>query len=649
MADSVIGALSVKITADADGLKAGVKSAGEALEVGAKKLRSSVNDYGKWAAAGVAAASAVGLAIVKSNLTTIRELKNTAAAADTSVEAFQRGAFAAEQFGISTEKYGDILKDTTERVGDFLTEGAGPMTRFFEQVAPKVGITAEAFRGLSGQDAMGLYVKSLQDANLSQQEMTVFMEDIASDSTRLIPLFKDNAKALRGFSEEAKALGLGLSEIDVEKAEIASEKLAASRASTEALAQAFTVELAPIISEVIDLMVDMANNAGGAGEVIKKSISSASAVVGVFADGLHGIGIIFKGLRVIGLGFVAAVTSAIEGLTHTIATAADGWIMIFNDLFATINDITGSELQPLQQLRDSDFMKGVHDTGEAFRTILTEARSELNDAMLEELPSQAIDTFITETQAKFERLARERVEANKDNEDLNDDVIVTTEGEVIKAETITILEALGLRYQSQEELQLASLEREKEITNADLEAKRINAKQHADEMVRIKQAEEETKREITLSNVQEGFAILIGQSKKAQKAMQGVAIVNAVIKGKEAAVSAWAAGMSTGGPFAPVVAAAYTAASVARTASMISSIKSGGKSQGSSGGGGAVPTGGQSSSGGGQQQQQESSSPRNISINLQGGSFLGVDQVRELIGQINDQVGDGVELNFTGA
>jgi hypothetical protein len=138
--------------------------------------------------------------------------------------------------------------------------------------------------------------------------------------------------------------------------------------------------------------------------------------------------------------------------------------------------------------------------------------------------------------------------------------------------------------------------------------------------------------------------------KKAQKIQKGLAIVSAVIKGKEAAVSAFSAGMSIGGPWAPIAAASYAAASIAQTAGMISSIKSGGKSMGGmsgGSGGGAGGGGGRSSGGGG----STSTAPetRNISVNLVGEGLMSTDQVRALIGQINESVGDGVELMTNGA
>ena len=74
------------------------------------------------------------------------------------------------------------------------------MLDFFEQIAPKVGVTAEAFEQLSGPDALQLYVSSLEKANLSQEQMTFYMEALASDSTMLLPLIRNNAAGMNEFA-----------------------------------------------------------------------------------------------------------------------------------------------------------------------------------------------------------------------------------------------------------------------------------------------------------------------------------------------------------------------------------------------------------------------------------------------------------------
>ncbi len=141
-----------------------------------------------------------------------RELVNLSNLTGVGIERFQEMSFAAQQMNISQEKLADILKDVNDKVGDFMQTGAGPMADFFENIAPKVGITADAFRDLTSADALQLYVDSLEKAGVSQQEMTFYMEALASDASMLTPLLADNGAEMGNLAEKARALGIVLDE-----------------------------------------------------------------------------------------------------------------------------------------------------------------------------------------------------------------------------------------------------------------------------------------------------------------------------------------------------------------------------------------------------------------------------------------------------
>jgi hypothetical protein len=121
-----------------------------------------------------------------------KEISRLAQLSGVGVEQFQALSYGAERVGISTEKLADIYKDTQDKVGDFVQTGGGALADFFEQIAPKVGVTAEQFRKLNGADALQLYVSSLQKANLSQSDLIFYLEAIASDSSLLLPLLQNN-------------------------------------------------------------------------------------------------------------------------------------------------------------------------------------------------------------------------------------------------------------------------------------------------------------------------------------------------------------------------------------------------------------------------------------------------------------------------
>ena len=164
------------------------------------KLGSAASSLGLTLSTGALVA---GVALMVNNATLLaKEINNLAAISGTGVERFQELAFASRTVGIEQEKLADILKDVNDKFGDYAATGAGPLADFFDIIAPKVGITQKAFEGLSSD------IKTLQKAGVSQQEMTFFMEALASDATALTPLFYNNAAAMDELAQSANDLGV---------------------------------------------------------------------------------------------------------------------------------------------------------------------------------------------------------------------------------------------------------------------------------------------------------------------------------------------------------------------------------------------------------------------------------------------------------
>jgi hypothetical protein len=214
------------LDADTTGLKQGEKAlkdlgkqskvAADDVDSSAYKMGESIGKLAKvgFLALGAAATAAAGALFLAGRraLNTADEMMKTSQALNMNVESFQRAAYAARTVGIESEKLGDIYKDVNDKMGDFLATGGGELKDFFENIAPKVGITADAFRGLNGADALQLYVTSLEKAGVNTQEMTFYMEALANDASRLAPILGDNGARFKSLGDEAERLGIIIDE-----------------------------------------------------------------------------------------------------------------------------------------------------------------------------------------------------------------------------------------------------------------------------------------------------------------------------------------------------------------------------------------------------------------------------------------------------
>jgi len=228
---------------------------------GMQRLGSKVSATGgamtKWVTGPLAAATA-GVALLANKATTYtKELDRMTQVSNTNAQTFQRQAFAVKSVGIESDKYADILKDMNDRVGDFVNTGGGPMADFFEQIAPKVGVTAEQFRNLSGPDALQLFVNSLEKANLGQEEMTFYMEAIASDSTALFPLLKNNGAAMEELGNKAQKAGLILSDEVLESTRQARGDMALFGQAMDVVSVQIGSALIPVLTSLVPVLVDV--------------------------------------------------------------------------------------------------------------------------------------------------------------------------------------------------------------------------------------------------------------------------------------------------------------------------------------------------------------------------------------------------------
>ncbi|MGP3722374.1 hypothetical protein [Cereibacter sphaeroides] len=338
MSASVIGALRVNLGLDSAEFQTGLKKAQGSLGLAARSFLA-------FSAMGATAGAAL-TGIVAPTARAANEISRLSQVANTTPEMLQRWSAGARTVGVEQEKLADILKDVNDKVGDFLSTGGGEMKDFFEQIAPKVGVTADQFRNLSGPQALQLYVSSLEKAGVSQAEMTFYMEAIANDATLLLPLLKGNGAEMDRLGVAAAGLGAVLGDEAVEAlrrthlalgqvstaAAGARDRMAADLApAVEAMALAFTASMQEggALRTVLDGLGTVAAGAAqGLLTLADHADILASGLVGVAATAIPSLvaslATLTGGMGIAGLA-TTALTSALGALRTAIAIAGGPW------------------------------------------------------------------------------------------------------------------------------------------------------------------------------------------------------------------------------------------------------------------------------------------------------------------------------------
>lgn len=598
--------IAVRIGADLTPLQRDLRNAARQTKGFASTLGKLRGPIGAAAAAGAAAGAAFGVMAQQAG-ESAKEIKALSRVSGVGVQRFQELAFAAQSVGIQQDKLADIFKDARDKVGDFLQTGGGALVDYFENVAPLVGQTAEEFRNLSGPEVLQKLQKGLDAANVSMSEQIFHLEALASDASMLQPLLTNNAKGMEALAKNARDLNATLTADEL-------NKLTKVASGFDAISQQLSTE--------------------------------TSRAVAYFEE---------------------EITSALNNAVIGIAKAGQAFGFFFDRFSDDKKTIAGVRDELDRVIGRSQFLKRIIAQGIDNPTKRLEAQQELNqlEERYHELQAQEIEILKRKTKAEeqFQILAKNGIGiksgggAGKSEADKQ----LEREKNVIAQRAKLHIE----EFNKQQELERQRIDQQLEDS-----IKRLDNEQAYYDAIENRELEHYKKRTENLNNFIAGTHELWGHSwggitnlvemnmgrqeaavvsglgsvlsamsthsKKAFELNKKVSLASAVIDGYESAVAAWKQGMKVGGP---PVAAAFTAASLAQTGALISSIQAQ-----SYGGGGNQSVGGGIN--GGAALPGASTAPQQnqvVSINLEGEVF-GRDQVRGLIGQINDALDDGYTL-----
>lgn len=317
-----LGTLTLDLIAKISGFVGPLEKATTATKKQTADMRKAFDDWAKGVGASIGVAIAgiptITAALVTHTALAAKEIQNLSNLAGLSTTEFQKYAAGAATVGIQQEKLADIFKDTNDKLGDFLATGGGELQNFFTQIAPKVGVTADAFRKLNSADALQLYVSTLQKAGVSQSQMTFYMEAIADEATALVPLLQNGAKGFKDLGDEAQATGMILSDQTIASAKEFNNQLTTIGQYANAAKTALAAEFMPILAQLGKDLVSTTKDAGGLQTQVRELANDMIEVTAMIASTGDGIARTFK---IIAAGLVSGFSTAMAYITSLGATA----------------------------------------------------------------------------------------------------------------------------------------------------------------------------------------------------------------------------------------------------------------------------------------------------------------------------------------
>jgi phosphopantetheine adenylyltransferase len=243
-------------------------------------ISSMAKDFGllKGVIAGVSISTAAMGVVMRTKA--ITEMKVMAETLNVSIKTLSEWTTAGEKFNIQGDKMGDIFKDIQDKVGDFAATGGGEAKDIFE----KLNLDINEFVGLSADQQL-LKIGAAIDEVGSHSEKIFFLEALANDASRLLPILENNAAGLKEAQNEARLLGTSISAIDAESVAAAGREFQRTQDIVSGFGNELTIALAPAFDGMNDAVIDAIKSMGGWNNVLPEAVSLLSSLSKILAVG----------------------------------------------------------------------------------------------------------------------------------------------------------------------------------------------------------------------------------------------------------------------------------------------------------------------------------------------------------------------------
>ena len=538
-----------------------------------------------------AIAAAIGIggfgALIKSSFDTIDALAKTSDKLGLTTEALAGLRFAAEQGGSSVSALDNSLQTMTRRVSE-AAQGTGAATKALDEL----GLSAASLTRQSPDQQIRIIADSMQGLTTQSDRVRVAFDLFGRQGVELLNVLQDGAAGLDDMQTEAEALGIAISRVDAAKIEAANDAFNRAKQAIQGVANTIAVALAPWLEAIVDWFTDSGVKSIDWGKEVAGSIKAVGTGVAWLGEAFNAL----KGVwLLLSIAFAEVADFIISGIKDISAP-----------LFFLLSKIPGA-------------------TGESFKKA-----------------SAGIEAIARESTARIQELQTELLHVPNVGETMEEwELFFETIEESANEHAERMAEQVAEAQEAAREANQAHNEAI-EAQNKDSDTKK--EKQEKDSCGRRTKIAKTCAEQAKAINKAAGSDIL-GDMTAAGNAMfsqnkavsTGLAIVNTAAGVTQALKLPFPANLAA--------AAKVLAVGLGQIATIKGASASGGSSGSSSisGGGGSVPAAPPQQDIGGSQGVTGGGGASQVQIHL-GGSSYSREDIRDLIDQINEEIGDGGQL-----
>ena len=385
---ATIAGLVVEISANAQKFHRAVQSIQTRAKRFAGQLKSIIGTAVKAVVAGATAAAAAVTAVVTTTSMAMRDLVRDSEAVGVAARDLQSWQVAAEGMGIQADKVQDIFKDLADKTGDFARTGGGEAADIFEQL----GISAQELLGLSPDKAL-LRINSALEG-LSQGEKIFFMESIADDASRLLPLLDNNAERFRTLVAEGERWGTIMTDAEIKASAALGNTLTKAGNMAKGFKNLLGASLAPTFQGVIAWIESITESMGGPRVAAAKTAEAIKQSFVFVANAVDGLKRVFE----IAGASIAVFTLQAQKAVNDLAEAIySGPIDAVNVLIKGLNKATGTSFGEVSQ---PGFVQDLQSRSAGLDGAISVGKSDIRSLLESPLAGDAVSKFIAGAEAQ---------------------------------------------------------------------------------------------------------------------------------------------------------------------------------------------------------------------------------------------------------
>ena len=274
----------------------------------------------------------------------------------------------------------EALTKASKRLGEFNASGGGAAAKWLE----KLNLDTQELATLSPDQLFNKYAEAIRGLEGRGQQLAATSALMGDESRQLITLIDQMPSSLKAAGDEADALGLTMSRVDLAKIEAANDAVGNASKMFGAFGKQLAANVSPYVQAIAENFKQSAIEAGGFGQVATNVVDSVVSAVGFAADAVHGLSVVW--------GAIKAATG--EYFNFVLS----GLVKMDSGITAFLNKIPGvaaTESAALQQLSAD------------VATFSDSATASFKESLLAPMPSEKIKLWMEDVKTKADLVAAE--------------------------------------------------------------------------------------------------------------------------------------------------------------------------------------------------------------------------------------------------